>query len=217
MPHPGRGSTIGAVSFVTLLPMAFVMIAGPQVLSAVFLATTDDWRRNSAAYVAGAAISITIVVTAAFLVGGGASDQGASDTALYVAVLVLLLAAMLHTYVKRAQTQPPSWMGKLQSAKPRFCFTLGFLLLGVFPTDILTSVAVGTYVAAHDEAWWKILPFVALTLLFLAMPALILLAFGTRAEAFLPKARNWMTTNAWVVNEIVLTFFVAIVISDLAG
>jgi hypothetical protein len=41
--------------------MAFVMIAGPQILSAIFLATSESWRRNSAAYVAGAALSITLM------------------------------------------------------------------------------------------------------------------------------------------------------------
>ena len=53
------------MNFLTILPMAFVMVAGPQLLSAIFLATSDDWRRNSLAYVAGAALSITIIVTAA--------------------------------------------------------------------------------------------------------------------------------------------------------
>jgi hypothetical protein len=33
--------------------------------------------------------------------------------------------------------------GKLEEEKPKGAFKLGFLLLGVFPTDILTSIAVG--------------------------------------------------------------------------
>jgi hypothetical protein len=45
----------------------------------------------------------------------------------------------------------------------------------------------------------------------------MLLLSGERGEAFLPKVRNWMTTNAWIINEIVLAFFVVIVISNLAG
>lgn len=105
---------------------------------------------------------------------------------------------------------------RLQTATPGFAFKLGLLLLGVFPTDILTSVAVGTYLSAHDDSWWQGLPFVALTVLLLAIPALVLLVFGDRAQAALPKAREWMTTNSWIVNEIVLVFFVALVVSDLA-
>jgi hypothetical protein len=197
--------------------MSFVMIAGPQILSSVFLATSEKWKLNSGAFLLGAALSITIVVTAAFLLGIGASNGGASNDALYVVVLVLLVAAMVHAYVKRHETQPPKWMARLQTASPKFAFTLGFLLLGVFPTDILTSVAVGSYLAAHSEAWPNMLPFVGLTVLLLGIPALLLLLSGERGAAFLPKARDWMTTNAWIVNEIVLAFFVVIVISNLAG
>jgi hypothetical protein len=156
-------------------------------------------------------------VTAAFLLGTGASHGGASDTALYIVVLVLLVAAMIRAYVKRRESKPPKWMGKLQTATPRLAFGLGFFLLGVFPTDVLTSVAVGTYLAAHSDAWRDALPFVGLTVLVLAIPALLLLVLGKRGQVLLPAVRNWMTTNAWVVNEIVLAFFVVIVVSNLAG
>jgi hypothetical protein len=205
------------VNFLTLIPMAFVMVAGPQILSAIFLATSENWRRNSAAYVFGASLSITMFVTIAYLVGGGGSGGGPSSDTVYVIVLVLLVAAAVHTYLKRKESEPPKWMGKLQTASPGFSFRLGFLLLGVFPTDILTSVAVGGYLAAHNDPWWHYLPFVALTLLFLALPSLLLLAFRERGQAFLPKARDWMNTNSWVVNEVVIVFFIAITISSLAG
>lgn len=205
------------MSFLTLLPMAFVMVAGPQILSSVFLATTEKWRRNSSVFLLGAAVSVTTAVSAAYFLGRGASKAGASNTSLYIAALVLILAAMVHAYVTRKTSKPPKWMDKLTTATPRFAFTLGVLLLGIFPTDILTSWAVGTTLAAHHDAWWHVFPFVGLTLLLLGLPALALFAFGARGERFLPKARNWMTTNAWVVNEVVLAFFLLIVISDLAG
>ena len=57
----------------------------------------------------------------------------------------------------------------------------------------------------------------ALTLLFLALPSLLLLVFRERGQAFLPKARDWMNTNSWVVNEIVIGFFIVITINSLAG
>ena len=205
------------MNVLALLPMAFVMIAGPQILSSIFLATSENWRRNCAAYVAGAALSITAIVTAAFFLSDGAANGGTSSDTIYIVILVLLLAAMIHVYLKREESQPPEWMGKLQTAHPKFCFRLGFLLLGVFPTDILTSVAVGSYLAAEGDPWWHSLAFIGLTLFLLALPPLLLLAFGKRAEAFLPKARDWMNTNSWIVNEIVILLFVAITISSIAG
>lgn len=205
------------MSFLTILPMAFVMIAGPQFLSAIFLATSESWKKNSLAYVSGAALSITAVATIAFFVGDGASSEGASNDSLYVAVLVLLVAAAIHAFLTRKTAEPPKWMGKLQTATPKFSFRLGFLLLGVFPTDILTSFAVGSYVAAQGDSWWHLLPFVALTVLLLALPLILIFTFGDRAQAFLPKARDWMNNNSWIINELVIGLFIVITINSLAG
>jgi hypothetical protein len=205
------------VNLVKILPMAFVMVAGPQILSAIFLATSENWRRNAAAYVAGASLSITLIVTIAYLTSNGAADEGASDNSLDIVVLVLLVAAALYAYLTRKTAEPPKWMGKLQTADPKFSFKLGFLLLGVFPTDILTSFAVGSYLASHGDPWWHLLPFLFITLLFLALPALLILAIGARAQAFLPKARNWMNDNSWVVSEVVIVFFNALTAISLAG
>jgi len=205
------------VTLAKVIPLAFVMIAGPQLLSAIFLATSENWRRNSAAFVAGASVSITTVVTLGFLLSTGASDQGASRNTLDVIFMVLLLAAGAHTFLTRKTSKPPKWMGKLEEAKPKGSFKLGFLLLGVFPTDILTSIAVGGSVAGHGGPWWQVLPFVLLTLLFLALPALFVLLLGDKGKQLLPKVRDWMNDNSWIVSEIVIGLFVVITASSLTG
>jgi threonine/homoserine/homoserine lactone efflux protein len=205
------------VNFLKLLPMAFVMIAGPQILSAIFLATSENWRRNTAAYIAGAALSITLIVTVAFLAGIGVSEAGASNDAVYLVILALLVAAALRTFLKRRESKPPKWMGRLQTATPKLSFRLGFLLLGVFPTDILTSVAVGSYLSTHGDPWWHLLPFLGLTLVFLGLPAILVLALGQRAQTLLPKVRDWMNANSWVVTEVVILFFIGITLNSLGG
>jgi hypothetical protein len=205
------------MTFLALLPMAIVMIAGPQILSAIFLATSERWKSNSIAYVLGAALSITIVVSIAFFAGGGKPGGGDGNDTIYWIVLGLLVIAMLRTYLRRGESEPPKWMGRLQEASPRFAFALGFLLLGVFPTDILTSAAVGTTLAADGDPWWHAFPFVALTVVLLATPLLTLVVLGERGQALLPKARRWMTDNSWLVNELVLLLFVGLTVSNLAG
>jgi hypothetical protein len=205
------------VNLVKMLPMAFVMIAGPQILSAIFLVTSENWRRNSVAYLAGAALSISVIVTVAFVAQIGAAHSGASKDGIYIVILVLLVLAAWHTYAKRKESEPPKWMGKLQTASPGFSFKLGFLLLGVFPTDILTSFAVGSYLSSHGDPWWHFLPFLGLTLLLLGSPLIAVLVGGRRAQVFLPKARDWMNENSWVVSEIVIVFFIALTADSLAG
>ncbi|MGH2984651.1 MAG: GAP family protein, partial [Solirubrobacterales bacterium] len=117
----------------------------------------------------------------------------------------------------RKTAEPPSWMGKLQTATPKFAFWLGFALLGFFPSDLLTSISVGGYLSAQGSPLWYALGFLGLTLLLLGLPAQLLLIMGSRAEAFLPKVRDWMNENSWIVNELVLALFVAIVISSIAS
>jgi Sap-like sulfolipid-1-addressing protein len=200
-----------------IIPLAFVMIAGPQILSAIFLATSENWRRNSAAFTVGAAISVTTVVTLGYVLSRGASDQGASNHALDIIILALLLMAGTHTFLTRKTSKPPKWMGKLETAEPKLSFRLGFLLLGVFPTDILTSIAVGGTVARNGDPWWDILPFVAVVLLFVAAPALLLVFLGQRGQKFLPKVRDWMNDNSWIVSEIVIGLFVLLTLNSLVG
>ncbi|SDS96969.1 hypothetical protein SAMN04489717_4536 [Actinopolymorpha singaporensis] len=49
-------------------------MAGPQIVSAVFLATNPRWGRCSLAYVAGAALSILAVCTIAYLAASFVRD-----------------------------------------------------------------------------------------------------------------------------------------------
>jgi hypothetical protein len=209
------------VSFLQILPLAFVMIAGPQIISSFFLATSERWAAASAAYVAGAAVSVTAFVTIAYLVAAGAKsgaeDDHTTNSVLDWTILVLLAVLIARVYLTRKTSSPPKWMAKLQQATPKFAFALGALLLGVFPTDILTSVTAGLHVARHGDPWWQCLPFVAVTLLFLGAPALGVVLLGRRADTVLPKVRNWMTEQSWVVSEVVLLFFLAITINSLAS
>jgi len=203
------------MDFVKVLPMAFVMVAGPQIISAFFFATSPSWKKISAAYVLGAAISIPLVVAVGYLLtnGVGEGDESSGLSTTDYIVLALLLFAMYRNYTKRNESEPPKWMGKLQNATPKTTFILGFLLLGFFPSDLITSLSVGSFLSNHSDAYLNALPFILLTLLFLATPSLMVVALGERAHIVLPKIRDWMNTNSWIVSEIVLVLFIAIILS----
>lgn len=205
------------MDFLKILPLAFVMVAGPQIISAFFFATSENWKKVSGAYILGAAISISLVVGVAYLISkgtAGAKDEGDSGlSTLDYVVLVLLVVAMVHNFLSRNQSEPPKWMGKLQNATPKTTLVLGFLLLGFFPSDIVTSFSIGAFLANNGDTYWSALPFIGLTLLFLATPALGVLLMGNRAQTVLPKIRDWMNTNSWIVSEVVLVFFVVIILT----
>ena len=185
--------------------------------------TSLNWRRNSAAFLAGAVFSITLVVTAAYFLtraakgGDSSSAGGTTGHVIDTLVLVLLLALAIYVFHSRKKAEPPKWMGKLQSATPSLSLKLGFLLLGVLPSDLLTSVTVGTHLSREGDPWWHCLPFIGLTLLLLAMPVILVVLMGARANQFLPRVRDWMSSNSWIVSEVVIVFFMGITISSLVG
>jgi hypothetical protein len=123
---------------------------------------------------------------------------------------------MVHAFTTRKQSEPPKWMSQLEHENPKSAFLLGLNLFLLFPGDILTAISVGLYVGRHGESWWHLLPFVALTLLILALPALGVALLGRRADVVLPKIRDWMNQHSWIVTEVVLVIFVAIIINSLA-
>jgi hypothetical protein len=216
-----RGSTVPGL--LTVLPLAIVMVAGPQIISAIFLATSESWQKNSAAFLSGVLLAVTFFVTVAYVVvrllfdAAGESNETTTRQWLDGAILLLLVVAGIHKYVTRKTSKPPKWMGKLEEATPKMSFRLGVLLLGLFPTDIITNVVVGASLARDDDPWWYCLPFVFLTLLFAALPVLFVLLLGKRAAVILPKVRDWMNTNAWIVSEVVIVFFVVLEINNLVG
>ena len=87
----------------------------------------------------------------------------------------------------------------------------------MFPTDIVTSVTVGTKLARAGLPWWPTLVFVAVTLFLLAIPALLVAALGECARTFLPRARDWMNANSWIVSEIVIAIFIVLEIHSLVA
>jgi hypothetical protein len=99
-------------------------------------------------------------------------------------------------------------MTALQEADAKKAFSLGFLLILLMPTDIVAVISTANYL--HDNhldvlhGW----PLVAATTLLMALPILGYLLMGKRAKVAMPKIRDWLTTNAWLVNLVVIVYFI---------
>jgi hypothetical protein len=86
------------------------------------------------------------------------------------------------------------------------------LLLSVFPSDLMILLTVGINLAQHDAGLVAALPFVVATILIAALPLLSYLLFRRRAERAMPKVRDWMNTNSWLVNIIVYVIFIVLIV-----
>lgn len=87
------------MSIAAVLPLALVMVAGPQIISAFFFATSEEWQPDSAAYILGAATSITAAESASYLLTkglkAGGSEGGSSSSSVDNAIVALLILAMV--------------------------------------------------------------------------------------------------------------------------
>lgn len=212
-PHPMQ-------DLFAVLPMAVVMVAGPQIVTAILLATSERARRDSAFFLLGAGAAVTAGVSAAYWLSRTvkirALPAGAGATrAIDLAIVGLLLFLAWRVLRERRRAQPPHWMAKLETASPSFALRLGLLLFLLSPSDIVAMATVGAYVAHHDQPWWHCLPFAALTVVLAGLPLVLLLALGRKGARILPAARSWMTRNSWVVSEVVIAFFLAMVLKEL--
>ncbi len=198
--------------------MAVVMISGPQIVSAVFFAVSARWRANSAAYIGAALIAVCALATVAYLLIRQVHTSGhahtGTDRDVDIGMLVILVILAISVYRRRGQSEPPKWMGALTDAKPGFAFTLGLLLFLLFPGDIFATMICAARVVREGGTLLDLAPFVALTIVLLALPALLSLLLGRRAAQILPRVRDWMTGNSWIVSEIVIAFFFLLTLSD---
>lgn len=194
-----------------IIPLALVMVMGPQILTSIFLVTSQKPVKNSSALLVGvvlaACTSIAIWYGVVQALGIDPKEGGSPTTADYVVAGLLALLA-IHVWRGRGEASVPKWMTALQEAEPKRAFSLGFLLILLMPTDIIAVIT--TVNTLHDDnldalhGW----PLVAATTLLMALPILAYLVFGRWAREAIPGIREWLTTNAWLVNLIVIVYFI---------
>ena len=195
-----------------ILPLVLVMVMGPQILTAIFLVTSEKVVKNSLAMIVGVALaaSLGLAIWSGVVEIAGLKpkedSEGPSTADWIVSGLLALLA--IHIWMVRDEAEVPKWMTALQKAEPKRAFALGFLLILLMPTDIIATIS-----AAHlmqdsgspaIDAW----PLVAGTVLVMALPFLAYSLLGQRAKRAMPGIREWLTTHSWLVNLVVIIYFI---------
>jgi hypothetical protein len=157
--------------------------------------------------VVAASLSLLIWFGIVKAIGIHPKDGGGPTTADWIVAGLLALAA-IHTFLGRGNASVPKWMTALQEAEPRRAFTLAFLLILLMPTDIVAVISTANWLHDQHENVLGGWPLVAATTLLMALPILGYLLLGRRAREAMPGIRDWLTTNAWLVNIIVIVYFI---------
>src|SRR5512134_3506293 len=108
------------------------MVMGPQILTSIFLVTSQKPVKNSGALLVGvvlaACTSIAIWYGVVQALGVDPKEGGSPTAADYVVAALLALLAV-HVWRGRGEASLPRWMSALQEAEPKRAFSLGFLLI----------------------------------------------------------------------------------------
>ena len=205
-----------------VIPLAITMNAGPQIMSALIFVTANKPLKLSAYFLGGVVIAVTVGVTVTYtlanLLGnsvslGDSSDSGSLGNIIQYLLVGLLIFLSIKSYVGRETSEPPRWLGAMQNAKPKTAFMAGLLLLSVFPSDFVILVTVGINLAQHNVSLLAAVPFMAATVFIAALPVLSYLLFRHRAKRAMPKVRDWMNKNSWLVNIIVYVIFIVLILA----
>src|ERR671920_1518016 len=206
---------------VAVIPLAITMNAGPQIMSAIIFVAANKPLRRSAYFLAGVVIAVSVGVTLTYILAttlgnsisfGDPSDSGSLGNIIQYVLVGLLVLLSIKSYVGRESSEPPRWLGALQNAKPTTAFTTGLLLLSVFPSDFVILVTVGINLAQNNATLLGAVPFIVATILIAALPVLSYLLFRRRAQQVMPKVREWMNKNSWLVNIIVYVIFIVLIL-----
>jgi len=204
-----------------ILPLAVTMMAGPQIMSAIIFVTAPKPLKISTPFIVGVAIATTVGVLIALAIAsllgssvslGDPSNQGSTGHIIQYLLVGLLVALAVKNYLRRETVEPPRWLGTLQNADSKRALKTGLLVILLMPSDIIVMLTVGMNLVHNGAGLLAALPFIAATVLVAALPLLLFLLFHRRAQRLMPKVRDWMNTNSWLVNIIVCVVFIALIL-----
>jgi threonine/homoserine/homoserine lactone efflux protein len=204
-----------------VLPLAVTMMAGPQIMSAIIFVTSDRAVPVSLAFVGGVAIAVVVGVAIAAglasLLGssvslGDSSETSSAGTVIQIGLVALLIAAAVKNYLGREKVEPPKWLGKLQTADARQALRTGLLVILLMPSDVIIMLTVGMNLEHSGSSIADALPFLLATVAIAALPLIGFLVFHRRARRAMPKVRDWMNANSWLVNIIVCCIFIVLIL-----
>lgn len=205
-----------------VLPLAITMMAGPQIISSIIFVTRESGAvKVSLAYVAAvalaASVGILICMGLASLLDNTVdlqSDGGASTAAKMIQIVLvgLLILRSIMIYLHRATSEPPKWLGTLQTASARRAFEIGLLLILLFPGDVVVMLTTGVHLVSEHHSFVDAVPLIGLVTLFAASPLLFYLLFKKRAEQLMPRVRDGMNSHSWAINIAVCVVFILLIL-----
>lgn len=210
------GQAIGDV-----LPLAIGIAISPiPIIAIILMLITPAARSNGLAFLGGWLLGLAVVGTIVLVVVdavGASSSSGPSKTvaAVKLALGVLLLAAAARQWRKRPtgdeESPIPKWMRALDSFTSARALTMGAVLSGVNPKNLVLAATAAAGIAQAGLSGLQqavvLLVLVLVGSLGIILPVGVYFALGERSTAVLGEWKTWLARNNSTVMFVLLLVF----------
>ncbi len=201
-----------------------VAISPVPIIAVILMLFTSKAVANSVSFLVGWLLGLSVVGAVVLALGLEASGGGEADSGgwIKVAIGVLFLFLGWKQWSGRPQgdeeAKMPGWMAAIDEFNAVKSFGLGFVLSALNPKNLgLTVAAVvkitGSGLSTGEEIG-TLAVFVAIASFTVAVPVLLNLALGARAEASLTAMKDWLVTNNNTVMSVLFIVLGAKILGD---
>lgn len=189
---------------------------GPQILVGMLLITRKDPIKSSLVYIL--AILSTLILTTylyyslANITGLHEVSIGGRPMVKYV-LIALFIFLIIRSIINRNKiTEPPKWMQGISTTSLGKIFIIGLCLIAFMPTDVAIAFTVGNLLNSESSSFMDAWPFFGTVLMISLIPLIIYFSLGRSGPKYLEKVNIWLNTHGYIINVIVLTFFIFLLI-----
>ena len=190
---------------------------GPQIIVAILLITRKDPIKSSLIYISS--ILVTLIGTTFMyymlvdITGFQRTTLGGKPMLKYVMVAFIIFLIIRLIVNRHKVTKPPKWMQSIASASLRKIFIIGISLIAFMPADIVATFSVGSLLNSNPNGFIAALPFFTTVTLIAATPLICYVLLGKKGPEYLQKVNHWIDSHGYVINIIVLMFFIYLILS----
>jgi hypothetical protein len=215
-----------------ILPLAIGIAISPlPIIAVILMLTTPKARTNGPAFLAGWLLGLVVVAGVVLVVtdaAGAASSSGSSRlvSAIILALGVVLLVLAWRRYKGRPgpgeEAPAPKWMTALDGFTATRSLSVGALLSGVKPKNLILAAAAAASIAQSGLAGPQQVVVLLVLLLVgsvgIIVPVAVYFAMGDRAEPLLDGWKTWLSANnATVMIVLFLVFGVVLLGKGIGG
>jgi hypothetical protein len=204
-----------------------VAVSPVPIIAVILMLFSARAKVNGPMFLLGWIVALAVVCGLAYALadsGNAATDSTTSESIMWGKVILGALLLLLAAKQWRSRPAPdaapemPKWLMGIDSFSPAKAFTMGLLLAGPNPKNLLLSIGAGTALAqtgaASVDALVALIVYVVLGSLTIGGPVVYYFVGGVTAREGLDSMKGWLAVHNAAVMMVLFLVFGAKLISD---